>query len=130
MKIVRDLGEDKLPEAAAVVEPPPSDTSAVVHENVEKITGTPPSPAAATEEAKAGSERSTTTAVRKPMDIPASVQVTIGSDSLIDYVGPPIYQRERIYTKMGPPGVSCGLGYLGNGAGSVSSNVITIRRAY
>ena len=93
-------------------------------EAVEKVAGTPESPAAAQAEEKDGQQRSTTTEVRKPMTVPESVHVVIDSKSLIDYVGPPIYQRERIYTKMGPPGVSTGLGYLGNGAGSVCSTIL------
>jgi Lon-like ATP-dependent protease len=36
-----------------------------------------------------------------------------------EYVGPPVYQKDRMYAKPPPPGVSTGLGYLGNGSGAV-----------
>jgi Lon-like ATP-dependent protease len=52
------------------------------------------------------------------MKVPSSVHVTVNPENLIDYVGPPIYQKDRIYTHITPAGVSTGLGYLGNGSGS------------
>jgi Lon-like ATP-dependent protease len=61
----------------------------------------------------------TTTKVRKPLVVPADVSVRITKENLVDYVGPPVYQKDRMYTKTSPAGVSCGLGYLGNGSGSV-----------
>ncbi|KAG1843336.1 Lon protease C-terminal proteolytic domain-containing protein [Suillus subalutaceus] len=36
-----------------------------------------------------------------------------------DYVGPPVYHKDRMYVSPPPPGVSTGLGYLGNGSGAV-----------
>ena len=53
------------------------------------------------------------------MEIPSTVHVRITPDNLKDYVGPPIYQKDRLYTHAPPPGVSTGLGYLGNGSGAV-----------
>lgn len=53
------------------------------------------------------------------MTIPESVHVRITPDTLKDYVGPPIYQKDRMYVHTPPPGVSTGLGYLGNGSGAV-----------
>ena len=53
------------------------------------------------------------------MEIPSSVHVRITPDNLKDYVGPPVYQKDRMYTHAPPPGVSTGLGYLGNGSGAV-----------
>ena len=53
------------------------------------------------------------------MEIPSSVHVRITPDNLKDYVGPPVYQKDRLYTHAPPPGVSTGLGYLGNGSGAV-----------
>ena len=52
------------------------------------------------------------------MEIPSSVHVRITPDNLKDYVGPPVYQKDRLYTHAPPP-VSTGLGYLGNGSGAV-----------
>jgi ATP-dependent Lon protease len=60
-----------------------------------------------------------TTKERKPMEIPSSVHVRITPDNLKEYVGPPVYQKDRMYTHAPPPGVSTGLGYLGNGSGAV-----------
>jgi ATP-dependent Lon protease len=53
------------------------------------------------------------------MAIPATVHVRITPENLKDYVGPPVYQKDRMYAHTPPPGVSTGLGYLGNGSGSV-----------
>jgi len=53
------------------------------------------------------------------MHIPASVHVRITPENLKEYVGPPVYQKDRMYAYMPPPGVSTGLGYLGNGSGAV-----------
>lgn len=64
-------------------------------------------------------ERKTTTEVRKPLDVPAEVSIHINAGNLVDYVGPPIYQKDRLYTGRCPAGVSQGLGYTGNGAGAV-----------
>jgi len=60
-----------------------------------------------------------TTEDRKPLEIPDSVHVRIVPENLKDYVGPPIYQKDRMYVHPPPPGVSTGLGYLGNGSGAV-----------
>ena len=53
------------------------------------------------------------------MKVPESVHVRISPDNLKDYVGPPVYQKDRMYKYAPPPGVSTGLGYLGNGSGAV-----------
>ncbi|KDR72582.1 hypothetical protein GALMADRAFT_252724 [Galerina marginata CBS 339.88] len=66
-------------------------------------------------------EPTVTTTTRKPMDIPSTVHVRITPDNLKEYVGPPVYQKDRLYpeNRPPPPGVSTGLGYLGNGSGAV-----------
>jgi len=53
------------------------------------------------------------------LKVPDSVHVRIDPTNLKDYVGPPIYHKDRMYTNAPPPGVSTGLGYLGNGSGAV-----------
>jgi len=53
------------------------------------------------------------------MEIPSLIHVRITPDNLKDYVGPPVYQKDRLYTYAPPPGVSTGLGYLGNGSGAM-----------
>lgn len=73
-----------------------------------------------TEKPKAtGSERRTTTEVRKPLKLPPDLSIHISNENLIDYLGPPIYQKDRLYTAQCPIGVSQGLGYTGNGSGSL-----------
>ena len=64
------------------------------------------------------------------MHIPASVHVRITPENLKEYVGPPVYQKDRMYAYMPPPGVSTGLGYLGNGSGAVMPNEAMVRRAF
>ena len=53
------------------------------------------------------------------MKVPDTVHVTITPENLKDYVGPPVYQKDRLYVQPPPAGVSTGLGYLGNGSGAV-----------
>lgn len=53
------------------------------------------------------------------MDVPETVHVTITPENLKDYVGPPVYPKDRLYSEAPPAGVSTGLGYLGNGSGAV-----------
>ena len=78
-----------------------------------------------------------TTEKRKPLEVPSSVHVRITPDNLKDYVGPPVYQKDRMYLHPPPPGVSTGLGYLGNGSGavmpveaSVSQSTVASRTAF
>lgn len=47
-------------------------------------------------------------------------------ENLRDYVGPPIYHKDRLYTSAPPAGVSTGLGYLGNGSGAVMPIEVTV----
>lgn len=53
------------------------------------------------------------------MHIPDTVHVRITAENLKEYVGPPVYHQDRLYSKPPPAGVSTGLGYLGNGSGAV-----------
>jgi Lon-like ATP-dependent protease len=59
--------------------------------------------------------------------VPDTVHVRITPDNLKDYVGPQIFQKDRIYTHAPPAGVSTGLGYLGNGSGAVMPVEATVR---
>ena len=67
-----------------------------------------------------------TTEKRKPMAVPKDVKVVITIDSLRKYLGPPVYHKDRLYTSAMPAGVSTGLGYLGNGSGSLMPIETTI----
>lgn len=60
-----------------------------------------------------------TTDVREPLKIPDTVHIKITPGNLKDYLGPPTYHNDRLYTTTPPSGVSTGLGYLGNGSGAV-----------
>ena len=53
------------------------------------------------------------------MDVPHTVHVNITPENLKDYLGPPVYPKDRLYVEAPPAGVSTGLGYLGNGSGAV-----------
>lgn len=70
--------------------------------------------------AQPSSERNhVTTQERQPLKVPEHIHVRITPDNLKDYVGPPVYHKDRMYVTSPPPGVSTGLGYLGNGSGAV-----------
>lgn len=72
-------------------------------------------------------EKTVTTEARKPLKVPESVHVRITPENLKDYVGPPVYYKDRMYVRAPPPGVSTGLGYLGNGSGAVMPIEATVR---
>ncbi|KZS92555.1 ATP-dependent protease La [Sistotremastrum niveocremeum HHB9708] len=116
--IVQDLGEDVFPESAAMPDQPKDAQGqaktvdaqdAPVDASVKSESSVP----------KSDGERLVTTEQRKPLDVPASVHVRITPDNLKQYVGPPVYHQDRMYSTPPPAGVSTGLGYLGNGSGAV-----------
>ncbi|GAA5860063.1 hypothetical protein JCM8547_003079 [Rhodosporidiobolus lusitaniae] len=151
LKIVQDIGEPALPESAAkTVQPegapaessssssssnssaPSSSTSppSVEKQDGDSTPSSTASPSSSTSPDSSPSsvtdeERKTTTSVRQPLEVPSDVHVRITADNLLDYVGPPLYQRDRLYTKVSPVGVSTGLGYLGNGSGAVMPIEVT-----
>ncbi|KAG8882660.1 ATP-dependent Lon protease pim1 [Tulasnella sp. 332] len=135
-KIVKDLGEEVFPEPSVVAstiakeqltETPKETASpaseAISHnDEVNTVLNTTPesgSAAAPSPELNADERKTVTTIKREPLQVPASVSVTITTENLKDYVGPQIYHKDRFYTKAPPAGVSTGLGYLGNGSGAV-----------
>jgi Lon-like ATP-dependent protease len=117
---VQDLGEEVLPEAAAedkkAIDSAASNTS-------ESQPHTVPS-------TKDGEATTVTTEPRKPLNVPDTVKVRITTENLKDYVGPPIYHRDRFYVVPPPAGVSTGLGYLGNGSGAVMPVEAIVRANY
>ncbi|KAJ7475649.1 ATP-dependent protease La [Mycena latifolia] len=140
LKLVQDLGEDVFPEPAAPVEgaeavksvesqePPsnePAPTPAAPEAEAEGEAEGVPAPASPPDDKPAASQadkpadKPVTTQERPPLPIPDSVHVRITPENLKDYVGPPVYQKDRMYVHTPPPGVSTGLGYLGNGSGAV-----------
>ncbi|EIN09920.1 ATP-dependent protease La [Punctularia strigosozonata HHB-11173 SS5] len=130
LKLVQTLGEDALPEpattATATDDKSASDATVAQPEaataTVEKVAPPPNKPAApetATPKIDEEHEVQVTTEDRKPLKIPDDVHIRITPENLKDYVGPPVYYKDRMYVKAPPPGVSTGLGYLGNGSGAV-----------
>ncbi|GLB40756.1 putative ATP-dependent serine protease that mediates the selective degradation of misfolded, unassembled or oxidatively damaged polypeptides as well as certain short-lived regulatory proteins in the mitochondrial matrix [Lyophyllum shimeji] len=143
LKIVQELGEETLPEpqcsveAAAAADPTqaPGEQRQTPAPDPLPSQETPPSekqapqtpldkkpvqsPADTTPNPSQDEPKNTTTAERKPMQVPETVHVRITPESLKEYVGPPVYQKDRMYAERPPPGVSTGLGYLGNGSGAV-----------
>jgi Lon-like ATP-dependent protease len=118
LRLVQELGEETFPEPAPAVvgkvvesqEPPSNEPSSSAPEAPEAETAAEPA---------AVEGKPVTTQERKPMPIPDTVHVRITPENLKDYVGPPVYQKDRLYVHAPPPGVSTGLGYLGNGSGAV-----------
>lgn len=126
-----DLGEDALPEpkASSASTSPSDDSTVTTVEKQDAPPNEPAAPEASVPRTDEGSERQVTTVKREPMKIPSTVHVRITPDVLKDYVGPPVYHKDRLYTKAPPPGVSTGLGYLGNGSGAVMPIEATVRFA-
>ncbi|KAI0091152.1 ATP-dependent protease La [Irpex rosettiformis] len=118
LKLVEDLGEDVFPEPTGATSS--TDSGSDTQKSVEKQDPPPDKSAIAeTVTPDAEHERKVTTVERKPMTVPDTVHVRITPENLKDYVGPPVYYKDRLYSKPPPPGVSTGLGYLGNGSGAV-----------
>ncbi|KAF7337116.1 Lon protease-like protein, mitochondrial [Mycena venus] len=123
LKLLQDLGEDVFPEPETEVATEGAAVSSV--ESQELPSNEPASETTATEtedfttDAASAERKPVTTQERKPLPIPESVRVRITPENLKDYVGPPVYQKDRMYVHAPPPGVSTGLGYLGNGSGAV-----------
>jgi Lon-like ATP-dependent protease len=119
LKIIQDLGEEVFPEEkalkteeAAKEEPSESTKSTSTTESSTQSN-------TETSSANTKEQSNVTTEQRKPLEVPSSVHIRITPDNLKDYVGPPVYQKDRMYVHPPPPGVSTGLGYLGNGSGAV-----------
>jgi len=93
--IVKEHGEEVFPEPSSESETKPLPTSAK-NESIQ-----------------------VTKQERSPMAVPPNVSVVVNEEQLRDYLGPPIYHKDRMYTHTMPAGVALGLGYLGNGSGSL-----------
>ena len=120
LKIVEDLGEDAFPEPEAQPTVASATDKAVPAQD--PPVNEPAAPETATPRADAETsspEKKVTTEKRKPFKVPDSVHIRITPENLKDYVGPPVYHKDRMYVRAPPAGVSTGLGYLGNGSGAV-----------
>jgi ATP-dependent Lon protease len=120
LKIVEDLGEDAFPEAEAQPTLTSSTDKAVPAQDPPPNEPTAPETATPRIDTEtSGTEKRVTTEKRKPVKVPDSVHIRITPENLKDYVGPPVYYKDRMYVRPPPAGVSTGLGYLGNGSGAV-----------
>ena len=117
LKIVEDLGEDALPEAEA--QPTATDKTVPAQDPPVNEPAAPETATPRTDTESSSTEKKVTTEKRKPFKVPDSVHILITPDNLKDYVGPPVYHKDRMYVRAPPAGVSTGLGYLGNGSGAV-----------
>lgn len=145
LKIVQELGEDGLPEAAALADSSASETkeaestasaeaSTPELESVsgdETSTTTSTTTASATASATASTTASTTASStessatstgpekpRKPLKVPESVHVVIDAENLKDYVGPPVFTSDRLYD-VTPAGVTMGLAWTQMGGAAM-----------
>lgn len=120
LKIVEDLGEDAFPETEA--QPAPTSATDKTVPAQDPSPNEPAAPETATpriDTETSSAEKKVTTAKRMPFKVPDSVHVRITPENLKDFVGPPVYHKDRMYVRPPPAGVSTGLGYLGNGSGAV-----------
>jgi Lon-like ATP-dependent protease len=126
LKLILDLGETVFPEpvpATATGTPTPSSVADPQPKTVESQEPPANEPNEVVPEERTCNESSdrktVTTQERQPLQIPDDIHVRITPENLKDYVGPPVYHKDRMYVSPPPPGVSTGLGYLGNGSGAV-----------
>ncbi|KAF8123409.1 Lon protease C-terminal proteolytic domain-containing protein [Boletus edulis] len=117
LKLILDLGEEVFPEPT-----PRPEVSSVESRTVESQEPRPNEPSetsAETSTHEPSERKNVTTQERQPLKVPENIHVMITPENLKDYVGPPVYHKDRMYVTPPPPGVSTGLGYLGNGSGAV-----------
>lgn len=131
LKLILDLGETVFPEpvpSASTSMPAQSSSSDPQPKTVESQEPPANQPTSEESTSKESGERvDVTTQERKPLKIPDDIHVRITPENLKDYVGPPVYHKDRLYVTPPPPGVSTGLGYLGNGSGAVMPVEATVR---
>ncbi|KZP20715.1 ATP-dependent protease La [Athelia psychrophila] len=124
LNVILDLGEDAFPEPAPAAAAPVDESTSV--ESQEPAPNDAEDPLAhKTKPGEPAEHKTVTTTARAPLKVPDSVHVRITPENLKDYVGPAVYQKDRMYSFTPPPGVSTGLGYLGNGSGAVMPIEVT-----
>ena len=119
LKIVEDLGEDAFPEEKAQPTADATDKAVPAQDPPVNEPATPETATPRVDAESSSPEKKVTTEKRKPFKVPDSVHILITPENLKDYVGPPVYHKDRMYVRAPPAGVSTGLGYLGNGSGAV-----------
>ncbi|KAF3394299.1 Lon protease [Penicillium rolfsii] len=106
-KIVQDLGEEALPEEAAL-----TDEGKAAQEEAKEHTSMDPA------ETPLEPEKSTTEIPRHALKVPEGVHLSIGKETLKDYVGPPVFTADRLYETF-PPGVTMGLAWTSMGGAAL-----------
>lgn len=107
-KIVQDLGEDVMGEDKALTD---EGKAAQEESSKEQESSDPAMP-------PVHPEKSTTETPRHALKVPESVHLSIGKDSLKDYVGPPVFTSDRLYETF-PPGVTMGLAWTSMGGAAL-----------
>lgn len=112
LKIVKDLGEEALPEAKAITEEGKAalENAEKDRERIEKAEGS--------EKKEPDMESQTTETPRVSLQVPSSVHVNITKDNLKDFVGPPVFMSDRLYD-VPPPGVVMGLAWTRMGGAAL-----------
>ena len=106
LKIIQDLGEEALPEAAALTD----EGKAAMEESKKDESDVKETPEQIAKE--------TTEKPRVALAVPDTVHVAINRDNLKDYVGPPIFTSDRLYDTT-PPGVAMGLAWTSMGGAAL-----------
>ncbi|QKX60505.1 uncharacterized protein TRUGW13939_07650 [Talaromyces rugulosus] len=106
LKIVQDLGEDVLSEEQALTEEGKSAKEEADKENIDP------------QDVLIEPEKARAEVPRVALQVPESVHVSIGKDSLKDFVGPPVFTSDRLYDTF-PPGVTMGLAWTSMGGAAL-----------
>jgi len=106
LKIVKDLGEEALPESAALTE----EGKAAQNESDKDTSDVKDTPE--------NIEKQRTETPRVALKIPDTVHVSITKDNLKDYVGSPIFTSDRLYDCT-LPGVAMGLAWTSMGGSAL-----------
>ncbi|KPM44382.1 Lon protease, mitochondrial [Neonectria ditissima] len=115
LKIVQELGEEVLPEEAALTD---EGKAALKEGEKQKADEIAAAKASDSDVSTESSEVTTTEKPRVALKVPDSVHVVIGKDNLTDYVGPPVFTSDRLY-EVSPPGVSMGLAWTQMGGAAM-----------
>ncbi|KAF2663741.1 ATP-dependent protease La [Microthyrium microscopicum] len=106
LKIIRDLGEEALPEEEALT---------TEGKAAKKESDKDDSDATATSD---NIENETTEKPRVALKVPDHVKLRITKENLKDYVGPPVFTTDRLYETT-PPGVALGLAWTNMGGAAL-----------
>jgi Lon-like ATP-dependent protease len=107
-KIVQDLGEEVLGEDKALTD----EGKAAQEESKKETEDTDP------KDPPTDPEKATTETPRLALRVPENVHLSIGKDSLTDYLGPPVFTADRLYDVF-PPGVTMGLAWTSMGGAAL-----------